>query len=156
MKKTMIIAIALIVAVGGIAVAQGTADALSPDAKAISDILVKYAKYVEAGDAEAWISLWDNDGIQLAPGAPMSVGKAAIWKNNKDEFGTIDIAFNIVQQEIVVSGWYGYIRGVYDYVAKPKGGGASMSFNGKYLTVFKKQFDGTWLIYRDTFNSDKP
>lgn len=152
MRKASIIAIALIVAIGGAAVAQG---ALSPDARAISDILVKYAEYVEQGDAESWISLWDVDGIQLAPGAPMSVGKAEIWKNNKDGFGGGEMKFNIAQQEIVVSGWYGYIRGVYDYVFTPKGG-ASMSFKGKYLTVFKKQFDGTWLIYRDTFNSDAP
>ncbi|MCE1196030.1 DUF4440 domain-containing protein [bacterium] len=155
MKKTMIIAIALIIAVGGLAAAQGAVSDMNPDAKAMSDVLVRYAKYVEAGDAESWISLWDIDGVQLAPGAPMSVGKAAIWKNNKDGFGGGEMKFNIVQQEIVVSGWYGYIRGVYDYIFTPKGG-AAMAFNGKYLTVFKKQFDGTWLIYRDTFNSDKP
>lgn len=155
MKKTMIIAIALIVAVGGLAAAQGGLGVLSPDGKAISDVLVKYAEYVESGDAEAWISLWDVDGVQLAPGAPMSVGRAAIWMNNKDGFGGGEMKFNIVQQEIVVAGWYGYIRGVYDYVFTPTGG-AAMSFKGKYLTVFKKQFDGTWRIYRDTFNSDSP
>ena len=155
MKKIMLLAIALIAAVGGIAAAQGAAIALSPDQKAISEVLVKYAECVEKGDAEAWISLWDADGVQLAPGAPMSVGRAEIWKNNKDGFGGGEMKFNIVQQENVVSGWYGYIRGVYDYVFTPKGG-ASMSFKGKYLTVFKKQFDGTWLIYRDTFNSDAP
>jgi len=152
MRKASIIAIALIVAIGGSAVAQG---ALSPDAKAISEVLAKYAEYVESGDAESWISLWDVDGIQLAPGAPMSVGKAEIWKNNKDGFGGGEMKFNIVQQEIVVSGWYGYIRGVYDYVFTPTGG-SSMAFKGKYLTVFRKQFDGSWLIYRDTFNSDAP
>jgi ketosteroid isomerase-like protein len=39
---------------------------------------------------------------------------------------------------------------------KPQAGGPEAAINGKYLTVFKKQSDGSWKIYRDCFNSNTP
>lgn len=154
MKRGWLIALFMMLALGAVFAYPGLGK-LGMDQRAIVRIFEIYCETQNAADTEGWIALWDVDGIQLAPGAPMSVGKAEIWKNNKDGFGGGEMKFNIVQQEIVVSGWYGYIRGVYDYVFTPTGG-ASMAFKGKYLTVFRKQFDGSWLIYRDTFNSDAP
>jgi len=52
----------------------------TPDAMALSMVLSTYAACVNAGDAEGWISLWDTDGIQLAPGEPMHIGRPEIWK----------------------------------------------------------------------------
>lgn len=126
----------------------------TPDAMSLSMVLSNYAACVNAGDAEGWISLWDTDGIQLAPGEPMHIGRPEIWKLNKDGFGAIEMKFNIIQNEIVVFGDYGYVRGTYSYSFKPKVDGDTISFAGKYLTVCRRQQDGTWKIYRDTFNAD--
>jgi ketosteroid isomerase-like protein len=38
----------------------------------------------------------------------------------------------------------------------PKAGGPESLFDGKFLTVFKRQPDGSWKIYRDCFNSNVP
>jgi ketosteroid isomerase-like protein len=34
--------------------------------------------------------------------------------------------------------------------------GETASFKGKYLTVWKKQADGSWKVLYDMFNSDLP
>jgi uncharacterized protein (TIGR02246 family) len=126
----------------------------TPDEKALSMVLATYAATVNAGDAESWITLWDTDGVQLPPDEPMHVGRPEIWKLNKDSFSVIDMKFNIVQHEITVFGDYGYVRGTYSYTFKLKADGDILSFAGKYLTLCRRQSDGTWRIYRDTFNAD--
>lgn len=155
MKK---ICMFLIISILVLAAAQSQgipATPTSPDEKALSMVLSNYAACVNVGDAESWISLWDTDSIQLAPDEPMHIGRPEIWRLNKDGFGSaIDMKFNIVQHEIVVFGDYGYIRGTYSYSFKPTADGQTISFAGKYLTVCRKQSDGTWRIYRDTFNAD--
>lgn len=128
----------------------------TPDEQALSMVLSSYADTVNAGDPEAWISLWDTDGIQLPQGAPMNVGRSAIWKANKDSFGAIEMKYSIIQNEIVVFGEYGYVRGTYSYTFKPTIDSKPIAFAGKYLTICRRQSDGTWRIYRDTFNADAP
>ena len=45
--------------------------------------------------------------------------------------------------------------GTFEWTLTPKSG-AAMTDKGKYLTVWKKQADGTWKIIRDINNSDLP
>ncbi len=126
----------------------------TPDEKSLSFVLTAYSSAVNACDAEAWISLWDADGIRLPPDEPMQVGRAEIWRLNKDSFGVIDAKFSVVQNEVVVFGDFGYVRGTYAYSFKTKLDGPTLHFAGKYLTLCRRQPDGTWRIYRDTFNDD--
>ena len=50
----------------------------------------------------------------------------------------------------------GYTSGTYWYDFALKSGGPTSKFEGKVLTMWKKQADGTWKIYRDCFNSNVP
>lgn len=154
MKKILISMVACFVLLAAIGAQSNTATPRTPDEKALSMVLSSYADMVNAGDAEGWISLWDADGIQLAPDAPMHVGRPEIWRLNKDGFTAIDMKFSVIQNEIVVFGNYGYVRGTYSYSFKPSADAPAINFAGKYLTVCRRQDDGTWRIYRDTFNAD--
>jgi ketosteroid isomerase-like protein len=62
----------------------------------------------------------------------------------------------IKNEEIQLSGNFGFARGTYSALLVPKAGGEEIPIDGKYLTIFKKQADGTWKIYRDAFNSSVP
>jgi uncharacterized protein (TIGR02246 family) len=128
----------------------------SVDELAIRHVFGEYSSAIEEGDGERWIALWDTDGVQLPPDAPMVVGKPAIWNGAKAEFGTLDIKMWITVQETVVFGQLGYARGVYGFAGNVKNGGPALSYDGKFLTVLRKQQDGRWLIYRDIFNSNLP
>ena len=64
-----------------------------------------------------------------------------------------DVKFN--DTSIDVAGDYAIETPNSEMTVTPKGGKA-MPDKGKYLTVWKKQADGSWKIYRDINNSDGP
>jgi ketosteroid isomerase-like protein len=37
-----------------------------------------------------------------------------------------------------------------------KDGGEPIPYDGKFLTIFKRQSDGSWKIHRDIYNSNVP
>ena len=53
------------------------------------------------------------------------------------------------------SGDLGYTSGTYDLSFKDASG-KTISDKGKYLTVWKKEADGSWKVLFDMFNSDLP
>ena len=57
--------------------------------------------------------------------------------------------------EVMVAGDLAVENGTYEMTLLPKGG-KEMVDKGKYLTVWKKQADGSWKIVRDINNSDRP
>lgn len=115
-----------------------------------------YSELVNAGNVDDWIELWDADGVQLPPGMPAFEGKSAIIDSISGAYAAVDFTeFKIVNEEVEVDGNLGFARGNYSFVGIPADGSDSMLFEGKYLTIFKRQSDGTWKIYRDCFNSNK-
>lgn len=127
------------------------------DIAALKEILNKYAAMCHAGDLDGWISLWADDGIQMYPGAPSRVGKEQIRAEMKPAFDQFILKIAITSEmEAKVSGNLGFARGTYTLSMVPKGGGETSEFDGKYLTIFEKQADGSWKIARDCFNSNKP
>jgi ketosteroid isomerase-like protein len=57
--------------------------------------------------------------------------------------------------DLIVSGDYAIKTGAYEMTVQPKKGKA-MHDVGKYVSVWKKQPDGSWKMVRDVFNSDLP
>lgn len=117
----------------------------------------RYAGAVNTGNFDAWISLWDDEGIQLPYDEPPHAGKDAILAANAEGFRMFEFNMWIKCQEVKVLGEFGYVRGLYGYAANPRGGsGGGVTVDGKFLTVFRKQPDGSWRIYRDIFNTNTP
>jgi ketosteroid isomerase-like protein len=59
-------------------------------------------------------------------------------------------------KEVEVSDDLAFARGTYSMDFIIKANGAVIPYEGKYLTVFKKQSDGSWKIYRDSYSSNTP
>jgi len=55
--------------------------------------------------------------------------------------------------EAAKSGDLGYSTGKFD-LSYTDPSGKQISDHGKYVTVWKKQKDGSWKVVRDIFNSD--
>jgi uncharacterized protein (TIGR02246 family) len=128
------------------------------DETAIRHIFEIYSRSWETGDAEAWMALWDEEGVQLPYYEPMHIGKPAIREAN---FAGIvankemTAHLPIVTQEVKVfpAEGYGFARGLYHMDFTPKTAGAkTASFDGKFLTVFRREANGSWKILRDCFN----
>lgn len=112
------------------------------DEAAILEIWSTYTTARVAGDAETWLGLWDRDGIRLPPGAP-AVDFATFAPGTPERFTNPPASMDINSEEIVVSDNWAYSRGTFT---------VNKAVEGKFLTIFRRQDDGTWRIYRDAFN----
>ena len=54
------------------------------EAAVIRAVFERYAACVGCYDADGWMALWDEEGVQLPPNCPMRVGKSAILAANYD------------------------------------------------------------------------
>jgi len=118
--------------------------------------LKEFSASLSAGDADRWLALWAEDGVQLAPDAPPVERKAAIAAKMRGVLDRFRFDMTIQNLETHSAGDWGFVRGKYQATLTPKLGGAAIPIDGKYLTVRTRQNDGSWKIYRDIFNSNVP
>ena len=129
----------------------------APDARVAADsIFAKYAASLAAGDADAWATLWTDDGVQLPPDAPAVVGRPQIREKLRGILAQFRFDMRIHTEEVRTAGEWAYARGSYQATLVPKAGGGSIPIDGKFLTILARQADGSWRIYRDIFNSNVP
>lgn len=140
----------------GWVLAQNGAGNLSADQAAIQHMLDRYTATIDAGNVDAWMALWAPGGVQMPPDTAMRSGLDAIRAGMAPALTQNKDAIHIHTLEITVVGDLGYARGVYTLDVTPRDGGASAHVDGKFLTVFRRQPDGSWKIYRDIFNSNVP
>ena len=127
------------------------------DVSAIRAIWTAYSTAAEKGDSAAWLQLWDAGGIQLRPNAPARPKTqldAEVPGQFKARLAASDLAMVINPLEITVNGPWAYSRGLYTQNFTDRSTGAKSLVDGKFLTIFKRQDDGSWRIYRDCFNSN--
>ncbi len=132
---------------------------MGADEQAISDVLRRYGELVDTGDFESWMALWTADGRQMPPGAASRVGVAAIREGMQPGFDSMDFDFVLADiEEASVFGDLGLTRCIYSLRATPKEGGETVDLmaDGKALTLYQRQSDGSWKISYDCFNSNIP
>jgi uncharacterized protein (TIGR02246 family) len=123
---------------------------------AIDAIFTRYAASLRAGDADAWAELWTDDGVQMPPDAPPVAGKSRIRENLRGMLAAFRFDMQIDIDEVRAAGDWAFARGTYTAMLTPKQGGAAMPIDGKFMTIFARQPDGSWKIHRDIFNSNAP
>ena len=69
------------------------------DITKIKEALNQYAVACNSGDFESWISLWDNDAVQMPPNAPSIKGKEKIMEENKSGFEQMNLEITITNIE---------------------------------------------------------
>ena len=124
------------------------------DIAAIDEIWRKYESSINAGDAVKWGSLWMDDGIQMPPGTKPILGRKSIEKSFADFLITFDNHQDLTILETLVSGDWAFSRGTWISTLTPKQEGQSYLIDGKFVTVFRRQVDGSWKIYRNIHNSN--
>jgi uncharacterized protein (TIGR02246 family) len=114
----------------------------------LSDALTREDAAVQSG-------LYDADGMVMWSNMPAWKGPSEIRSNVTAMFAEADIKdAKFTTQDVEVSGDLAVETGTYAMTVIPKGGPA-MPDEGKYITVWKRQADGSWKIYRDISNSSK-
>jgi ketosteroid isomerase-like protein len=130
-----------------------TANAWAQD-KPGSAVLLKleadFAQAVAAHGHQAFVTYFAEDGVELEDGGGITsreaIGKQPPWPD-----GT-SLTWTPVKADMAASGDLGYTYGNYVFKSKNKDGKIEISY-GKYMSVWKKQKDGSWKVVVDMGNS---
>ncbi len=104
---------------------------------------------------EEQISFLADDAVYMVEGMPLIAGKDAIAKVWREEAEIPGFTLTWEPEHVVVSasGELGYTFGS-NAISVEDSTGASTTTNGKYVTIWRKQTDGTWKVVVDIANSD--
>lgn len=114
-----------------------------------------WLKVFAAKDLSRSVAFCTNDGSVFAPNAPIATGHEAIGKLFAGFFALPDlkISWKPSRVQVANSGELGYSSGAYQMDFNDPSG-KPIADKGKYVTVWKKQKDGSWKVLLDIFNSD--
>jgi ketosteroid isomerase-like protein len=153
MHKAIPVAIALIAAIG---VSGCTKKAeTTADTAQISDTIkaqeAQWEKDYAAKDINALAGHYATDAAIGGPGDPLATSDADRRKVLQ-EFVTdpnMKLSFGADRVQVAQSGDYAYSRGHYSLTMTDKSTGKPADSQGSYLTVYKKQDDGSWKAVED-------
>jgi len=128
------------------------------DIAAIEEVLNQYAVAVNTGDFELWLSIHAEDVVKMGPGEPAIFGREALRAAKQSAWDNFTLEMDLYPEEAQVDGDMGFARGTYTLSITPKAGGETIDVmtDGKYLTICKRQPDGSWKISHDCYNSNVP
>jgi uncharacterized protein (TIGR02246 family) len=113
-------------------------------------------KAMLADNSEVIMSMYTDDAISMPSYEPMLKGKDAMMKSHmkSKEAGFKMNNITLTTMDVWSSGDLAYEIGTYTINMTLPGMTEAMDDNGKYLTVWQKQTDGSWKIKAETWNSD--
>lgn len=104
---------------------------------------------------DEFVSFLADDAIFMPSGAPLARGAdiRASWEEllSLPGFG---LEWRPASAHVAQAGDLGYTVGTYELTVRPEG--AAVVTVGKYVTLWKKQADGSWKVAVDCFNADSP
>jgi len=131
-------------------------DTSGADVQAIRAIVDNFDAAMNSADFEAQAELYDENAIRMPANAPAQVGKSNIreWFRLEAERSVVDIDNNV--RDVQVFGDWGYMWGDATGVITPRDGSDPTLVESKWMSVVRRQPDGTWKTYRDIYNTNLP
>jgi ketosteroid isomerase-like protein len=116
-----------------------------------------WMKVFSAKDLDKSVAFCDEKGAVLAPNAPIAQGRQAIAESFGGFFKlpNLKITWHADKADVARSGELGYTSGTYEMTFTDPAG-KTIPDKGKYVTIWKKQADGSWKVLLDIFNTDMP
>jgi ketosteroid isomerase-like protein len=153
MEKRLLLTMGMAICLGFSVGCQRPAGLSEADRTAIRQADANNVKLMNAKDWKGALALYAEDAMELPPNHAAAQGKAAIqaWLETLPPFSN----FQVQSLEIEGQADLAYDRGTYSMTVTPAGV-TPIKDRGKYLTVWRKQTDGSWKVVRDIYNSDLP
>jgi ketosteroid isomerase-like protein len=170
MIRRTLFAFVLLLAVPVLALAQSAIDPLSPSAPAANPLTSpsysadvaflfglekKFAADVAAEGGAAFAKWFADDGVTLDNRQATVVGRAAIAASATWTPAEFQLSWTPDGGRMSSSGDMGFTWGHYTGHAKDKYGNPVV-VKGRYMTVWKKQADGSWKVELDAGNDEPP
>jgi len=155
-RSRRIVSLLLVAGLTVAVAAAQTTSTVSADERAIRAAEAQWSNAASAKDLERTLSFYTADAAVLTPNVPAIIGREAIRALWVDEFKdpASALSWHAVAVEVSRSGDLGYARG--SYRASYTFDGKPVHEYGKYLTVWKKQPDGSWKVAADMYSPDAP
>ncbi len=111
---------------------------------------------LNAADVPKLLSNYTDDAILMLPNAPAMRGHAEMEAGAKAMMETATFSnVSVTTEDVMLAGDMAIETGSNEMTLTPKGG-KPMVDKGKYITIWKRQADGSWKIVRDVSNSNMP
>jgi len=126
-------------------------------AVAIREADMAFAAAASSGNVDAAVAMHTADAMVFPPGQPVVSGTAAVrelWTEMSSTPG-FAISWQVDGTSAASSGDLGYSWGVAQLTANGPDG-APMTSQEKYVTIWRKEADGTWKVAVDIFNANEP
>ncbi|MEK6333674.1 MAG: nuclear transport factor 2 family protein [Acidobacteriota bacterium] len=143
----------------GAAIAQNQAPSIATSA-ASTEVLAEARRAIDKGNAqwvEAWAkgdpsltaSLFTDDGVMLASKGRLIKGRQSIFERQKAAMAGVEpgVKVTVTTVDVWLDGDTAYETGKYKYEYKEKG--KPGIDEGRYVTMWKRQKDGSWKLVMD-------
>lgn len=132
-----------------------TNPAATPAVQFLYELDAKFAADTAKGGGPAFASWFAPDAVTLANGKAAVIGHDAIAASAKWPPESYKLTWTPEGARVSASGDMGITWGHYEGVSKDSEGG-TLKTSGRYMTVWKKQPDGTWKVELDSSNDGPP
>ena len=131
----------------------GTAlPAASADASALLRAEAAFARAAAERGAEGFLSFFAGEGSILPAKGPVVTGLPALRGAFSRTWGPgFSLTWKPLKAEVARSGDLGYTYGTYERKRRDTSG-RTVTESGKYMTLWKKQPDGSWKVIADMGN----
>jgi uncharacterized protein (TIGR02246 family) len=133
-------------------------DTHEADIQAVKDNEAQWNKDYQAKDLEKIVAHYTDDAVLIAPGTQPSIGKEAIHSALKEMLAdnALSLIFQTERVDVAKSGDVAYTQGSYTLTVTDSATKKPISDKGSYVTVYKKQADGSWKAVADIASSATP
>lgn len=134
------------------------ADTSAADQKAIKDGEIAWAGDWASKDLDKLVSHYADSASVLAPDTQIMTGKDAIRAGLAKMLAdkNLSMSFTTTETEVSKGGDLAYTQGTYSMTMTNPRTKKAETERGKYVTVYRKQADGTWKAVEDISNADAP
>ena len=115
----------------------------------------KFATAVAEGGGPAFASFFDKDGMTLGNRTAPAIGQEAIAAQAKWSPQNYQLTWTPEGGQLAPAGDMGFTWGHYEGRTIPETGKPVVT-SGRYMTVWKKESDGTWKVVLDSSNEAPP
>ena len=128
---------------------------LSSGALFLIELEARFAKAVADGGGKAFATWFADDAVTLNNGRPAVLGRASIARDANWDPKTYQLTWIPSGAQMGPSNDMGFTWGRYEGHSTDKNGGPVVT-SGRYMTVWKKEADGTWKVSMDASANDSP
>jgi uncharacterized protein (TIGR02246 family) len=131
---------------------------LEAEKKALMQADLDFAKATAESGTSGWVSYFAEDGRQLARGGQMPIGHREIREMMEPFFGAPGrkLEWHPVEARVSGDATMGYTIGEYTASGPDSSGVTQVTGTGRYVSIWRKQADGTWKVAVDLGAPDEP